>query len=275
MAGFMPSLLARQSIRAREDLVKAFEQYYDGFAMKDPETSTYVKHRHDLFSQSGLSKDDIAKTDASSTIALLSNTIPATFWLLYHILSDDVILRDCRKELAAALQKDDDPHSLDPTTMERSCPTLVSTYYEMLRTHGMGVSVRQVLQDQLIDEQYLLKQGALVMIPTGVQHTDQSAWGESVNEFDHLRFLRGSGRKKGWNSTAFRGFGGGSNLCPGRYFATSAVLQFVANAILNLDVQPSSGLWVLPSVKHSSLSTSINQPDTDVVIEICGLKGHR
>ncbi|RWA06922.1 hypothetical protein EKO27_g8181 [Xylaria grammica] len=260
MTGVMPSITARQSIHGREALVQAFAQYYGEGGLEDTEASPYIKDQYECFSQGGLKDPDIARTGSAFSIALLSNIMPATFWTLYHIFSDPAILQDCRKEISAALQRDDsENYSLDLASVELSCPILVSTYTEALRHHSTGISVRQALDDQLIGE-YTLKKGAIVMIPAGTQHFNPSIWGETVNEFDHLRFLGTKGR--------LRSFGGGLTLCPGRHFATSTILGFAASSILNFDMQPWSGRWVTPIVKNSSMSNSINQPDVDIDVEL-------
>ncbi|TGJ75781.1 hypothetical protein E0Z10_g10960 [Xylaria hypoxylon] len=245
LTGVMSSITARQSIRGREALVQAFEQYYSEGSLEDTETSPYIKDQYECFSQGGLKDPDIARTESAFSIALLSNIMPATFWTLYHIFSDPVILQDCRKEVSAALHRgESENYSLDLSSVEVSCPILVSTYTEALRHHSTGISVRQVLDDQLIDD-YILKKGAIVMIPSGMQHFNPSIWGETVNEFDHLRFLGAKGR--------IRSFGGGLTLCPGRHFATSTILGFAASIILNFDMQPWSGQWVIPTVENSSV----------------------
>ncbi|KAI1385115.1 cytochrome P450 [Hypoxylon trugodes] len=269
VTGFMSSITAKKSARARKALFQAFERYYEGVGLEDVGTSTYIKKQHDVLSHSGLSDPDIAKTATAFTIALLANTIQATFWLVYHIFSNDAILQDCRKELLAVLQKGENgSHYLDLTSVKHSCPILFSTYQETIRTHSMGVSVVQAVEDQLIAERYLLRKGALVMIPSSVQHGNKSIWGENVDDFDYLRFHREKGKKKGWNPVAFRGFGGGLNLCPGRHFATSTALGFAASIILSFDMQPTNGRWVRPTIKNSSFSIALNQPDTDLDVKV-------
>ncbi|KAJ2991852.1 hypothetical protein NUW58_g2373 [Xylaria curta] len=183
------------------------------------------------------------------------------FWASYHIFSNPIILQGCREELLAALKREHNGgYSLDLASVELPCPVLLSTYTETLRLHPMGTSILQVMEDQLIDDQYVLKKGGMVLIPTGVQHHDPSIWGKNANKFDHLRFLR---KKRG-----SRAFGGGWTLCPGRHLATLTILGFAAGSILNFDLQPRSGRWATPTVSNSSLSTSINQPDADFEIEL-------
>ncbi|GJP90382.1 hypothetical protein CBS147321_1526 [Aspergillus niger] len=273
--GWLPSIIANQPLRAREALVQSFEQYYSKRGFEADQASSYMKDQYLVFSRSGLSDSDIARTQAAFSIAILGNTIPAAFWLLYHIYSNEIILQDCRKELYAALQKrsqenDDHRPMLDLSSLEQSCPILASTFKETLRTHSMGTSVTQVVQDQVINNQYLLKKGSMVMIPAIIQHSDPSVWGDDVNEFNYRRFVRQNtnDRKRSHNPVGFRVFGGGWTLCPGRHVAASVILGFAACTILNFDMKPRSGEWVMPTVEKSHLGAAIAPPDEDIDIEL-------
>lgn len=129
-----------------------------------------------------------------------------------------------------------------------------------------------ILEDHLLDDQFLLKKGNILLIPGVVQHQDRSVWGDNVLEFYHKRFVVEAGGKKGsrrLNPVAFRGFGGGSTLCPGRHFAATEIMAFAALFILRFDSRPIAGArWSAPSVDKTNLATSIHQPDHDVEIEV-------
>ncbi|KAL4935586.1 hypothetical protein BDV06DRAFT_234188 [Aspergillus oleicola] len=274
VTGFMPSIFARQSLRARAALVRSFEQYYSQRGFDNDEASPYIKAQYHIFSDSGLSDADIAKTSTAFSIALLGNTIPATFWLLFHIFSSGTILQACRKELHSALQKaetDCGRRSLNLMSVEEFCPILSSTFKESMRTHSMGTAVTKVLEDQMLDNRYLLKKGAFTLIPAGIQHTDPLLWGEDAHDFNHLRFVAESAndKRRGRGPAGYRPFGGGWTLCPGRHIATSMVLAFAAAAVLNFDIKPSSGHWVTPTVRNTNLGVGIGQPDDDLDIKIC------
>lgn len=63
----------------------------------------------------------------------------------------------------------------------------------------------------------------MLMLPASVQHTNVSAWGEDADNFDYMRFVPKPGQKK-LNRLAFRAFGGGHVLCPGRHFASTEIM---------------------------------------------------
>jgi cytochrome P450 len=61
-----------------------------------------------------------------------------------------------------------------------------------------------------------------------VIHSNKSIWGEDVDDFNPHRFLTARAKAGGIHPAAFRGFGGGKTLCPGRHFATNEILLFAA-----------------------------------------------
>jgi cytochrome P450 len=48
-----------------------------------------------------------------------------------------------------------------------------------------------VMEDYLLDNQYLLKKGSTVMMPSPVQHQNPGVWGDDGDVFNHQRFLGG------------------------------------------------------------------------------------
>lgn len=105
------------------------------------------------------------------------------------------------------------------------------------------------------------------MIPSAVQHSEKDVWGSTVLEFDHTRFIRSPGKQR-FNPVAFRGFGGGTTLCPGRHFASTEILAFAALVTLQFDVEPVSGSWVQPTTKKAGSHVAIPGPDEDIDIRL-------
>ncbi|KAI1373372.1 cytochrome P450 [Hypoxylon crocopeplum] len=265
MLDLFPHWVFKQGIRGREQLVKSFARYQSEGQFN--EGSTFIQRWVKHFSSQGISEPDIARFHVGSLFALVANTIPTAFWTIFHILSDSSLLEDCRKEISHAVQEQDGICTVDSNYIKSSCPTLLSTFQEVLRFHGMGNSVRVADEDQMLDGKYLIKKGGLVMMPARVQHRMQSVWGDSVDVFDPRRFVRKAGSNRP-NPVAFRGFGGGTTLCPGRHFATTEILLFAAMILLRFDVYPVSGLWITPTTANSSQAEAMEQPDSDIDIEL-------
>ncbi|MCJ1309752.1 hypothetical protein MMC25_003413 [Agyrium rufum] len=151
-------------------------------------------------------------------------------------------------------------------------PVLTSTYQEVLRHRAAGTSVRQVMEDITLDGTYLLKKGAMVQMPCSVIHTDRDLWGADVNEFNHRRFMKNpestivTGNHKRPKAAAFRAFGGGHTLCPGRHFATTEIMALVVMFVMRYDLIPAGGEWIAPSCEKTGIALGIMEPDTDIPV---------
>lgn len=105
--------------------------------------------------------------------------------------------------------------------------------------------------------------GNTVLIPSTVQHSSSPAWGDNVHEFYYKRFVK----PKKHNPVAFRAFGGGATLCPGRHFASTEILAFSSVILLRFDVKPvgSSG-WGTAGYKEANAAFRL--PKQDVKVEL-------
>lgn len=157
ITGFLPSVLARQSLQSRDILTDAFVKYYSEGGLDEGSPSVYAHNRYEYPSKLGVSMRDVAKMEAGGSIGLISNTMPATFWTLYHLLSDPVALKDCRQEVSKAVSEKDGEIYLDLAYIKSSCPILASTMQEAFRFHSVGMSARAVVEDHLLGGKYLLK----------------------------------------------------------------------------------------------------------------------
>ncbi|KAI9682768.1 MAG: hypothetical protein M1822_006258 [Bathelium mastoideum] len=261
---FLPSILARESLRAREKIVKAFTHYFRTGGHK--QGSALVRARYEHSASYNISLEDTARFELGGAVAILTNTVPCAFWVLWHTISDPAVLQECRDELQSLCKVEYDTVTIDITEVKISCPLLLSILQEVLRFHGTGNSVRVVQQEFLLDDKYLLKKGGTLMIPGPVQHTSKAIYGESVNMFDHKRFVRSEGKRI--NPIGFRGFGGGATLCPGRHFASTEIIAFVALAIMRFNIRPVCGKWVRSTTDNAGMQATVPPPDTDVEVEV-------
>ena len=265
MLDILPLWVFRDSLRSREHLVRAFRTYNE--TKQYAQGSAYIQRWLEHFKNFNLSEDDIARFHVGGLFALVANTSPTAFWMVYRVLSDPNVLKDCYEEVRKTVTEVDGVQTINASEIKNSCPILLSTFQEVFRIHGMGNSVRVASEDCILDGKYLIKEGGLLMIPSRVQHSDRGIWGEDTDQFNYKRFVRASGIKRP-NPVAFRGFGGGTTLCPGRHFATTEILLFVALLILRFEVRPVSGHWDMPSREKSSQAEAIEQPDEDVEVEV-------
>lgn len=195
--------------------------------------------------------------------------------------------------------------SLDKVKNGTACPTLMAVLKECLRVGSDNYSTRLVKSDTMLAGQYFLKKDSVVQIAGGIIHADERIWGDDAGVFNPERFLSssssnkprdkgtngdeeqdniGKGNGNGTTSTstsgnvhpaAFRAFGGGKTLCPGRHFATNEILAFVAMIVLTFDLEPvakgegkGQGRIKVPEKDDNVLPVHILEPKEDVIVRI-------
>ena len=266
----LPSITARKGHQARNIFANAFKEYFNNGGAE--QASYIIKERLRVAQKYQLSIERFSRWDIGMHLAILVNAVPTCFWLAAHVLSDAELLADLRKEIAPLLKisevSDDAPRTItmDITRFTQDCPLFISTFQEVLRTAGGLTSAKAVIEDTLIGHGYLLKKGAIVLIPGKVIHNDPAIWGADAREFDPRRFL-GVRHAESRYAGAFRTFGGGATMCPGRHFARTELISFVAVLITAFDVNPAGGTWILPE-KEVGLGISVLKPLSDMEVEL-------
>ncbi|KAG6362677.1 hypothetical protein INS49_007770 [Diaporthe citri] len=129
-----------------------------------------------------------------------------------------------------------------------------------MRVYSVSTATRIAMEDYQLNDQYLLKKGSASMMPSTVQHMNRAVWGDTVDELNYERFVPGSKRD---NPVAFRGFGGGTTLCPGRHFASTEILMFS-----RFDLYPVGGKWAAPMTAKSPMVNAMPVPDWDINVEM-------
>lgn len=266
----IPSVTCATAYAGRESFVAAFEKY---FAMNGPDTASHlVQARNKVADSFGLSVNDKARLEAVQGHAILANTTPTAFWTLYHVFSDPTVLEEVREQiLNLTTVKDHNgviTRIIDVNKI-REVALLNSILHESLRHYASGTGSRIVLEDTMLDGKYLLKKSAFIFMPNYPYHFDRSSWGATVDDFDSRRFMNTKSHPGG----AFRGFGGGANLCPGRFFAMSEILSMCAMFALRYDITPVSGRWDHPGTDDSNMSLIVHPPQLDPEVRITVRKG--
>lgn len=267
MLKFLPQITARQGWTARKTLVNAFIEYYKADGTKTG--SQLAQARWNCLHEMGVPLEDIARLETSMGIGLLANTVPSSFWFLFDVCSRPEILEKIRGELyehAVHANAETKSVIVDLADIRESCPFMIATLQESLRGRMTGRTTRFVYEDVVLDNKYLVKEGSLVQIPYQAMHRHEKVWGSKSEDFDPTRFLDRSQRKVG----GFLEFGVSPNTCPGRHFAASEILGFVAALILRFDLTPTySSLgapWNEPKVRASSVISSFGALTTPLLV---------
>ena len=201
------------------------------------------------------------------------------------MLSNPTLFQDLRQQLEAFIRPvSSDEHNqdikatrqmlhIDMGRVLNDCPLLKSLMEEILRIRSANASGRMVTRDTMLNNQYLLRANSTVLIPSIAVHNDASVWGPSVKQFDPYRFVKSGDRQMlRQPAYAYRAFGGGAALCPGRFLASMEILSMLTIIVLRFDVTPvnSEGhvtQWQEPK-SRSHILTSILSPAKDVPVLI-------
>ena len=212
----------------------------------------------------------MARFESVQGITILSNTIPSAFWIYFHVLSHPAVLNAVRQRVGAEhsdFKRWEDISRIIPVANLREDPIFASVVQESLRHQVFGAATRMVMQDTLLDDRFLLKKGTILMMPNEAIHKDTKIWGSSVSTFEPARFTRkAQAESEKLPNGAFRAFGGGANMCPGRFFATTEILFMLALISSRYDITPANGEWRAPRPDIANMSSIVTPPmDSDKV----------
>ena len=278
MLGLMalPDLLASEGNRGRQRFFSAFREYY---AKGGLETASYViKARYDANKKYGIADEDIARFDLGVCIALLVNTAPAVGWTLFYVFSNRTLLNELRQGIEVLVFPQRKPTiattvSVDILKVTKGMPLLESLVREVLRLESNNASARFILEDIVIDDgagaSYLLKKDSFLGMPSVPVHNDEAIWGHTAHTFDATRFLPERQKERKIPPSAWRTFGGGNALCPGRHLAIRELMTVLVMIALRCDIEPceENGQWKMPAKRHH-ISTSILAPLQDIQVRI-------
>jgi hypothetical protein len=254
----LPRFIIPSSYRTRDVLVSKLVSFHetvqkegkekpvdpDGDVLWEPTYGSRANRaRQRLYQTLNLSNRARAGLDLGFTFGLSSNAIPATCWMLLHILNPlapATLLPRVLAELKTAKLPSGD---LDIPTLI-SLPLLQSIFHEILRMYGDILVTREIhhpitlplSSDTETPRAASLDAGSIVMAPTWLGHYDSASWdlpNHPASEFHAERFLAINPEtgKEMFSLTGRTGkffpFGGGKSICPGRVFAKQEVLGAV------------------------------------------------
>ena len=277
LVGVATNLLAPKAYRGRDRIFEAFKVYYANCGHE--EGSSLAKARYTAAKKNGTPLEDIARFELSGLFGMLINTVPCTFWVILDLFSDPQLLQSVREEILTAVVTSTSEnatitHDLNIAQMKETCFLLPSLFQETLRTRSTGSSIRHVREDVLLADRYLLKKGSMVQMPFSVIHHNEDIWGKTAKEFNPRRFIKTTSSFNVKQKTAikpgtFRGFGGGTTLCPGRHIATAEITYVVALLAVRFEITPLAAQgWGEPKQAKNHGATSVLPPEKDFRVTI-------
>ena len=269
LPNFLPSIFARKVYLARQRLFAGLVEYVNTGRVK--KASTLIQKREAINLKHGIPPKDVAHGELIVLFAVLGNAVPTTFWLMVHLYSRPQLLEEVRSEIKKAIDFDGEKRIINVDRLKTVAPVLTSCFRETLRMVANLTSVRWIVNDTMLADRYLLKKDSMVQVASGVVHKDEKVWGPDAREFNPRRFIAGPDFEtetgsavplpKNVPSAAFRAFGGGSVICPGRYFAQSEIVGFVAAVVIGFDLERlDGGLINVPEREDRVIPLGVMKP---------------
>ncbi|KAL8883989.1 MAG: hypothetical protein Q9215_007866 [Flavoplaca cf. flavocitrina] len=278
-----PSLFARKGYHARSEVIEAMTKYLEWKGHDN--ASDLTKARYQAGITHGLSIPGIARFEIGSIMGVLVNSTPTLFWLLTHIYRDPGLLAEIRAEISAGSMKrtmaldGSVKCTLDVPSLKEMVPLLLSVYQETLRFHTHNSSSHKIIQDTILAKRYHLKAGSIIQMPGATIHALPSIWGNDAHQFNPRRFVKSASHvdKLKVQPGAFRSFGGGVSLCPGRHFAATEICAAAAMVVARFDmvaVNSNGDLvdWQIPAMEIGRITSSIPLPKGDVRVKVSARK---
>ena len=285
----LPSITMSRAYRGRERVVAALIAYVRRDAHKS--ASPVIQNRVRINMEHEFDIEEAGRSELVVWFAILGNAVPSTFWCIMDLFTRPALLAEVRAELQKAVTTSGNgkTRTINVSTIKSQCPLFVSCYRETLRLIGNLASIRYVLRDTVIGKHFL-RGNSLIQVPSAIIHEDSAIWGEDAAEFNPSRFVAQSTNRDqstevaeddpnkpttatslpaGVPSAAYRLFGGGSVICPGRHFAQSEILGFVAYMVLGFELtDPNGGVPVAPPKNKDGMTLTLLKPVGDVRVRM-------
>ncbi|KAM3604283.1 uncharacterized protein V6R79_008909 [Siganus canaliculatus] len=243
-----------------------------------PNVSLFVKKRAELFEGYGtMTNVDKAGHHFAILWASVGNTIPATFWALYHLVSHPEALEVVQQEILNLLKTSGIEFSRDKDVRLHRDQLdqllyLESAINESLRLSSASMNIRVAEEDfslQLDSRSSVsVRRGDVIVLFPRSLHMDPEIY-DDPQTFQFDRYVQ-DGREKsdfykqGQKLKYYRmPFGSGSSKCPGRFFAINEIKQFLFLVLLYFDVRLEEG-QTRANVDPSRAGLGILLPDKEV-----------
>ncbi|XP_053107014.1 cytochrome P450 7A1 isoform X2 [Hemicordylus capensis] len=220
-----------------------------------------------------------AKTHLAVLWASQANTIPATFWSLFHLIRNPEAMKAATEEVQRVLAKTNEKIGLErkPIYLNRKqlddMPVLDSIIKEAIRLSSASMTVRVAKEDfilQLRSGSYNIRKDDIIALYPQLLHFDPEIYSDPLT-FKYDRFLDKNGEKR---TVFYRNglklkyyympFGTGLAKCPGRLFAVHEIKQFLTLLLSYFEVELVDRNVKCPSLDQARTGLGILQPTNDV-----------
>ncbi|KAL8721245.1 MAG: hypothetical protein Q9225_002022 [Loekoesia sp. 1 TL-2023] len=238
-------------------------QYLDIPMARRPESAWVINMFEEAQNHLDVRKQDVAGMLMMLLWVINTNVYRVAFWMLTYIYRSEDLLSVIKDETAFSVMDDG---SVNVQHLVKNFPRLDSIWFEVLRLTSAASAIRTILEPISIGGK-TLRPGYKVISPFRQIHTDESVFGNVVDNFDPDRFLRD---KTLANHPSYKPFGGGVTMCPGRFIARQEVYMFVTLILHRFDSQLADKNQAMPRFELGAPASGVFDPkdgdDVHVVI---------
>ncbi|XP_041847819.1 5-beta-cholestane-3-alpha,7-alpha-diol 12-alpha-hydroxylase-like [Melanotaenia boesemani] len=276
--GVLPPMEKREANRLQEFFWKVLS--VEKMKTKD-NISRWVWDMHQAKEETGMKESMINKYMFVLLWASQGNTGPSSFWLLLFLLKHPEAMAAVRQEVDKVLKESgQEVHRGGPLInltreMLMKTPILDSAVEETLRLTAAPLLTRAVLQDMTLKmadgREYFIRKGdRMAVFPYIAVHLDPEVHSDP-HSFKYDRFLNPDGSRKTDFYKAGKKvkyysmpWGAGVSMCPGRFFATNELKQFVFLMLVYFEFELKNPDEKIPEIDVRRWGFGSMQPMNDV-----------
>lgn len=240
------------------------------------EASPLMMARKQAFANHALSPGALHKTNLGLLWASVGNTAPAVFWTLLLLLNDKNAWNACKTQMDDVVAKRKTPSDVFTLQELDEMKFLESSFKEALRLYQGNFTTRKVVQDFVLaarEQKYIIEKGSNLMIWWGVLHRDPGVFGQNADSFQYDRFVNKTKEDFSYQNghplthEPIMAFGGGSQYCPGRKFASYETRLYLAMLMQSFDIKLVEG-ETIPGIDPAMVGIGVCHPARDVKVQI-------
>uniref|UniRef100_A0A669BT34 Cytochrome P450 family 7 subfamily B member 1 n=1 Tax=Oreochromis niloticus TaxID=8128 RepID=A0A669BT34_ORENI len=219
-------------------------------------SSEFIRTRFEMFEQYDTLRDfDKAAHHFAILWASLGNTVPATFWAMYYLVSHPEALQFVRQELEDVLRLSgvefsrDQDVTLTPAHLEKLL-YMGTAIKESFRLCSSSMNIRVAQEDFSLrldaERSAAVRKGDVIALYPQALHLDPEIY-EDPETFRFDRYVQNGQKKTDFYKDGQKlkhylmPFGSGATKCPGRFFAINEIKQFLSVILLYLDLELEEG----------------------------------
>ncbi|XP_056247337.1 5-beta-cholestane-3-alpha,7-alpha-diol 12-alpha-hydroxylase-like [Seriola aureovittata] len=271
--------------RKRLEAERLMEFFWDALSVQKTKTkdniSGWVWDMQQTKGELGVTESMINKYMFVLLWASQGNTGPSAFWLLLFLMKHPDAMAAVKGEIDKVLKESGQevrqggPLVNLTREMLMKTPILDSAVEETLRLTAAPLLTRAVLHDMTLKmadgREYIIRKGdRMAMFPYIAVHIDPEIHPDP-HSFQYDRFLNPDGSKKTDFYKAGKKvkyynmpWGAGVSMCPGRFFATNELKQFVFLMLVYFEFELKNPDEKIPEIDFKRWGFGSMQPDRDV-----------